>query len=97
MRNFKAKKMCEGLDWESIKDRYETIRETFVSILPKQAGSEECAHSTDFFTKERIVSKIKQIRAKLLISLLLLLLKKTCHLHLHLSNHLLNSNKMSRG
>ena len=36
----------------------------FVSNLPKQTGSEECAHSTDFFIKEKIAFKIKQIRAK---------------------------------
>ena len=35
-----------------------------MSNLRKQTGSEECAHSTDFFTKERIASKIKQIRTK---------------------------------
>ena len=35
-----------------------------MSNLPKKTGSEECAHSTDFFTRERIASKIKQIRAK---------------------------------
>ena len=35
-----------------------------MSNLPKKTGSEECAHSTDFFTRERIASKIKQICAK---------------------------------
>ena len=40
------------------------MRKTFVSNLRKQTGREECAHSTDFFTKERIASKIKQIRTK---------------------------------
>ena len=35
-----------------------------MSNLPKQKESKECAHSTDFFTKEMIVSKIKQIRSK---------------------------------
>ena len=35
-----------------------------VSDLPKQKGSEGCAHSGDFFTRERIVSKIKHIRVK---------------------------------
>ena len=35
-----------------------------MSNLPKQTGSEECAHSTDFFTREKIATKIKQIRAK---------------------------------
>ena len=57
----KAKKAYAGVDWESIKDKYENIRETFVSNLLKQTGSEECAHSTDFFTRERTASKIKQI------------------------------------
>ena len=60
-RDFKAKKAYAGVDWESIKNKYENIGETFVSNLPKQTGSEECAHSTDFFTRERITSKIKQI------------------------------------
>ena len=53
-----------GVDWESIKDNYKTIREISVSNLPTETGSEECAHSTDFFTGERIASKIKEIRAK---------------------------------
>ena len=35
-----------------------------VSNTPKQKGSAECEHSTDFFIRERIISKIKQIRAK---------------------------------
>ena len=35
-----------------------------MSNLPKETGSEECAHSTDFFTREGITSKIKQIRAQ---------------------------------
>ena len=57
-RDFKAKKAYVGVDWKSIKDNYQNIRETFVLNLPKQAGSEECAHSTDFFTRERIPTKI---------------------------------------
>ena len=35
-----------------------------MSNLPKETGSDECAHSADFSTRERIASKIKQIRAK---------------------------------
>ena len=50
--------------WESIKEKYENIREIFVSNLPKETGSDECAHSADLSTRERIASKIKQIRAK---------------------------------
>ena len=63
-RDSKAKKAYTGLDWESIKDKYENICKTFVSNLRKQTDSEECAQSTDFFTKEWIASKIKQIPAK---------------------------------
>ena len=59
--NVTAKKAYAGVDWESIKDKYESICETFVSNLPKETGSEECAHSADFFTREKIASKIKQI------------------------------------
>ena len=66
--DFQAKKAYGGggggVDWESIKDNYKTIREISVSNLPTETGSEECAHSTDFFTGERIASKIKEIRAK---------------------------------
>ena len=35
-----------------------------MSNQAKQADSEECAYSTDSFTRERIASKIKQIRPK---------------------------------
>ena len=62
--DFKAKNAYAGVDWESINDKYENIRETFASNLPRHTGSEERAHSTDFFTTESIASKIKQIRAK---------------------------------
>ena len=62
--DFQAKKAYGGGNWESIKDNYKTIREISVSNLPTETGSEECAHSTDFFTGERIASKIKEIRAK---------------------------------
>lgn len=64
IRDFEAKKGYLVLEWESIKDKYENILENFVSNLPKETGSEECVHSTDFFTREGITSKIKQIRAQ---------------------------------
>ena len=56
--DFKAKKGYAGVDWETIKFKYKNIRETFASNLSKKT-----AHSTDLFTRERIASKIKQIRA----------------------------------
>ena len=63
-RDFEAMKTYARVDWESIKGKYEKIRETFVSKLPKQTGSEESVYSTDFFTKEKTASKIKRIRVK---------------------------------
>ena len=61
IRDFEAKKGYLVLEWESIKDKYENICETFLLNLPKQADSEECPHSTDSCGRERIASKSKQI------------------------------------
>lgn len=61
IRDFEAKKGYLVLEWESIKDKYENICETFLLNLPKQADSEDCPHSTDAFSRERIASKSKQI------------------------------------
>ena len=36
VRDFKAKKGYVGVEWESIKDKYENICETCLSNLPKQ-------------------------------------------------------------
>ena len=49
---------------EIIRDKYENILEAFVSNTHRQKGTAECAHSTDFFIRDRTVSKIKQIQAK---------------------------------
>ena len=57
-RGFKIKKTYVGADWEIIKDKFENIRETFVSNLAKQRYCEECAHSAYVFTRKRIASKI---------------------------------------
>ena len=45
-RDFKAKKAYAEVYWESIKEKYENIREIFVSNLAKQTDSEEYAHSS---------------------------------------------------
>ena len=55
-RDFKEKKRIPG---KGKRKKCGSIRERSVSNLPKQTESEECACSTDFFTKEMIVSKIK--------------------------------------
>ena len=60
-RDFKEKKRIPG---KGKRKKCGSIRERSVSNLLKQTESEERACSTDFFTKEMIVSKIKQIRSK---------------------------------
>ena len=60
-RDFKEKKRIPG---KGKRKKCGSIRERSVSNLPKQTESQERACSTDFFTKEMIVSKIKQIRSK---------------------------------
>ena len=40
-RDFKEAKVYAGVGWESIRDKYENNRETFVSNLPKQTASKE--------------------------------------------------------
>ena len=60
-RDFKEKKRIPG---KGKRKKCGSIRERSVSNLPKQTESEERACSADFFTKEMIVSKIKQIRSK---------------------------------
>ena len=61
---FSKQKAYAQVDWEGPKDKYKNICETFASNLLKRTGSEECADSADFFTRESITSKKKQIRVK---------------------------------
>lgn len=36
MLDFKNKKMYDGIDWESIKDKYDIIKNNFVSSIPEE-------------------------------------------------------------
>ena len=61
--NIKSKKSYEGIDWESIKEKYEIIRKEFLAAFPSEANK-EFSHDKSLVTPERISSKIKQIRVK---------------------------------
>ena len=61
--NIKSEKSYEGIAWESIKERYEIIRKEFLAAFPSEANK-EFSHGKSFFTRERISSKVKQIRVK---------------------------------
>ena len=61
-RDFKVEKEHEAIDWESIKENYESIKERFIRNFPYGQKSEEYPHSVTVFTQERIASKIKHLR-----------------------------------
>ena len=58
---FASEKEYEGVEWESVKSKYEDIRKQFVTLYD-QKGLKE--HATAIFTQERIASKIKDLRKK---------------------------------
>ena len=58
---FDSEKAFDGVEWESVKSKYEDIRKEFVSLYD-QKGLKE--HKTAIFTRERIASKIKDVRKK---------------------------------
>ena len=65
--NYKATKMARGLDWETVKAKYEEIMELFHLRYPKEGSGvspEEYPNSADptVVSKEHIVTKIKRIR-----------------------------------
>lgn len=62
--DFKNKKMYDGIDWESIKDKYDIIKNNFVSSIPEEEKKEEFPHEKSEFTKDRVSTKIKGIRVK---------------------------------
>ena len=49
------------MEWESVKSKYEDIRQDFVTLYQQQDG---LPHDLTLFTRERIASKIKDIRKK---------------------------------
>ena len=56
VKEFKAQKEYEGVDWESVKEKYEIIRLRFI----KNRGGE----SPDKYTRDKMSTKLKAIRGK---------------------------------
>ena len=52
--DFKVDKEHEAIDWMSIKDNYERIKERFIRNFPDGEKYEESQHSDTIFTRERI-------------------------------------------
>ena len=53
--------VSSGLEWESVKSKYEDIRKDFVTLYEQQDG---LPYNHSLLTRERIASKIKDIRQK---------------------------------
>lgn len=58
INDYKAEKASSGLDWETVKNKYEHIRMKFTERYPND-GTEGFPNGEDasVFTKERILSK----------------------------------------
>ena len=57
---FKSKKSYEGIDWESVKDKYELIKNDFLEAFPPE--DKPGFHGKSLFRREEIAAKIKQMR-----------------------------------
>ena len=55
VKEFKAQKEYEGVNWESVKDKYENIRSLFIKNRRDENDNET-------FTRDKISSKIKAVR-----------------------------------
>ena len=50
--NIKSKKSYEGIDWESIKEKYEIIRKEFLAAFPSKSNKEFHMINLFFLEKE---------------------------------------------
>ena len=61
VRAYSSQKDYEGLEWESVKSKYEDIRKDFVTLYEQRDG---LLHNLSLFTRERIASKTKDTKKK---------------------------------
>ena len=64
VRAYFSQKDYKGLEWESVKSKYKAIRKDFVTLHYEQQDGHELPHNLSLLIKERIASKIKDIRGK---------------------------------
>ena len=55
-----SQKDFDGIEWESVKNKYEDIRQQFITACQKS----KLERDVDLFTREKIGSKIKDLRKK---------------------------------
>lgn len=62
-KDFKAKQEFEGVDWNTVRSRFQDIRDLFVKSYPSEVDDEyPHAAQLDVFTKDRVLLKLKSIR-----------------------------------
>ena len=61
--DYKIKKLEDAQDWEAVRAKYEEICKRFTAAYPCEGDSEEFPRSYNEFTKDRIASKIKKMKA----------------------------------
>ena len=63
-KDFKAKQEYEGVDWNTIRTRFDKIKDAFINSYPSTDGQDypHVGDINDTFTKERIMLKLKAIR-----------------------------------
>ena len=68
--HYKSNKAGQGIDWESVKSKYCDIRNIFLERYPKNGDDQHIYHEDlSIFTNERLISKVKALRAKLKVAL----------------------------
>ena len=62
--DYKASKILQGQDWESVRTKYKDIAERLHAVHLKEGKLEEYPHTADpsVITKDRILSKLKRIK-----------------------------------
>ena len=66
--DYRAQKLLEGIDWESVQAKYSDIAGRMMEYLRKQhemGGTEkDYQHRADEITKEKVATKLKAVRLK---------------------------------
>ena len=63
--HYKADKEGRGFDWQSVKTKYDDLRNLFLERYPREGASTDFPHDAERdFTKERMNLKIKVLRQK---------------------------------
>ena len=69
IRHYKSDKEGRGFDWQSVKTKYDDLRDIFIERYPTEGPATDFPHpdAANEFTKERINSKIKIMRQKYML------------------------------